>query len=99
MTKYQWSLIILLAIFAYGIRFVGLIAGNWIYRQPRLEKVLDDLPGCLVIALVAASLSHAEAAAWIAAAIALAVAGMRGNVIVVMIVGAGAYAWLQAALG
>lgn len=99
MTNYQWSLIILLAVFAYGIRFVGLIAGDWFYHQPRLKKILDDLPGCLVIALVAASLSHAETAAWIAAAIAFAVARFRGNVVVVMIVGTGAYAWLKVSLG
>ena len=99
MTKYQWSLIILLAIFAYGIRFVGLIAGDWFYHQPRLKKILCDLPGCLVIALVAASLSHAGTAAWIAAAVAFAVARFNGNVVVVMIVGTGVFALLQASLG
>ena len=95
MTNHQWSLIVLLAVFSYGIRFIGLIAGDWICHQPRLKRILGDLPGCLIIALVAASLSHAETVAWIAAAIALAAARSGGNVLVVMIVGTGAYAWLQ----
>lgn len=99
MTNYQWLLIMLLAMCSYGIRFVGLIAGDWIYHQPRLRKILDDLPGCLVIALVAASLSHQETAAWIAAVVAFTVARFRGNVVVVMIVGTAVYALLQASLG
>lgn len=86
MSSSQWSLILLLAGCAYGLRFVGLLAGDWIDRRQKLKKLLDDLPGCLVVALVAASLAQGELAAWVTAPIALAVAIWRANVVLVMVV-------------
>lgn len=87
MTQSQWMLILLLALAAYGIRLLGLLAGQAIRGNARLSPLLDDLPGCLVVGLVAASLAGQPLPTWIAGAIALFVAMLSNNVVVTMIVG------------
>tara|TARA_R110002095_G_C4062428_1_gene219122 strand:- start:168 stop:515 length:348 start_codon:yes stop_codon:yes gene_type:complete len=88
-----WALIGLLAVAAFGIRAVGLVAGGRI-RASRHAWVLDDLPGLIVVSLVASSLSGQPALTWIAAGIALAAAVATNHVIVTMAAGVAAYAGL-----
>lgn len=87
MTEQQWILILTLGLGAYGIRFLGLVAGKAINDNRHLKKLLDNLPGCLVVALVASSLANAEPITWLAAAIALAVAIISNHVVLTMLVG------------
>ncbi|MEO1189077.1 MAG: AzlD domain-containing protein [Pseudomonadota bacterium] len=87
MTQNQWMLILLLAIAAYGIRLLGLLSGQAIRTNPRLTPLLDDLPGCLVVGLVAASLAGQPLPTWMAAAIALLAAVITNNVVMTMGVG------------
>lgn len=96
MTSDQWVLISTLAIGTFSLRFAGLLAGDAIERRPRLRAILRDLPGCLVVALVAASLTGAESAAWLAAAVALAAAAWTNHIIATMILGTLAFVALQA---
>lgn len=87
MNSEQWLLIIILGLGAYGIRFLGLIGGNAINDNPRFKKILNNLPGCLVVALVASSLANADPITWLAAAIALTVAIISNHVVLTMAIG------------
>ena len=95
MTGAQWTLVIALAIGTYAIRYIGLLAGNAIERYPRLQGMLQDLPGCLVVALAASSLAGKEPIVWLAAALSLAVAAWTNHVIATMVVGTLAFAALR----
>lgn len=87
MTQNQWLLIALLAVGAYGIRLIGLIGGQAINDNPRLQPLLEELPGCLVVALVAASLTGQPPLTWLAALVALGVAVVTNNVVITMVGG------------
>ena len=87
MTTEQWFLIITLGLGAYSIRFLGLIAGKAINDNQKLKKILDNLPGCLVVALVASSLAEAEPITWLAASIALVAAIITNHVVLTMLIG------------
>ncbi|WP_373083964.1 AzlD domain-containing protein [Sneathiella sp.] len=95
MTMDHWLLIAGLAVGAYGLRLAGLIGGQAILRHERLATLLDDLPGCLIVALVATSLADASATLWIAAAFALVVAILSNNVVVTMALGFAAVFGMQ----
>lgn len=95
MTGSQWALIATLAMGTFAIRYTGLLAGDAIERRPALRKILQDLPGCLVVSLVASSLAGTEPVVWLAAAAALAVAAWTNHVIATMVVGTLAFAMLQ----
>lgn len=96
MTLSHWMLILLLAIAAFSIRVLGLFAGD-VIRASRFAWVLDDVPGLLVVALVASSLAGQSALTWAAAAVALGVAYVTNHVILTMCVGGLAYAGLASA--
>ncbi|MGB0913459.1 MAG: AzlD domain-containing protein [Phaeobacter italicus] len=96
MTLSHWMLILLLAIAAFSIRVLGLFAGDAI-RASRFAWVLDDVPGLLVVALVASSPAGQSAVTWAAAAVALGVAYVTNHVILTMCVGGLAYAGLASA--
>ncbi len=87
MTGAQWLLIGLLAIAAYGVRLAGLFGGRAIAANPRLKPFLDDLPGCLVVGLVAASLAGEPMVTWTAALVALIIAILSNNVVLTMATG------------
>lgn len=93
MTGAHWAVIGVLAIAAFSIRVVGLIAGGRI-RASRHAWVLDELPGLIVVSLVAASLAGQPVQAWIAAGAALGAAVLTNHVIATMIVGVLLYAGL-----
>lgn len=80
-----------LAIATYGIRALGLVTGAFIQRS-RFAWVLDDLPGVLIVALVASSLAGASHSSWLAAAVALAIAMRTNHVVLTMIGGVAAFA-------
>ena len=96
MTQTQWALIVALAIGTYAIRYIGLLAGDAIERRPALRAILHDLPGCIVVALVASSLAGESPVVWLAAVVALGVATWTNHVIATMLLGTLAYAALQA---
>lgn len=93
MTFPFWMLIVVLAVAAFSIRVLGLFAGDAI-RSSRLAWMLDDLPGLIVVSLVASSLAGQPSGTWIAAAIALTVAYATNHVILTMCVGVAAYGGL-----
>ncbi|MDF2367854.1 AzlD domain-containing protein [Sneathiella sp.] len=95
MTLDHWLLIALLAVGAYGLRLAGLIGGQAILHNAKLKTLLDDLPGCLIVALVATSLADAAPLTWIAAAFALVVAIVSNNVVITMALGFAAMFGLQ----
>ncbi|MEM7667457.1 MAG: branched-chain amino acid transporter [Pseudomonadota bacterium] len=81
----------LLAVAAFGVWVAGLLAGGRI-RAARHAWVLGDLPGLIIVGLVASSLAGQPLATWMAAAIALAAAIVTNHVIATMVVGVAAYA-------
>lgn len=95
MTGPYWTLLLILAVAAFGIRVTGLIAGTKI-RASRHAWILDDLPGLIVVSLVAASLAGQPVQMWVAASIALAAAVVTNHVIATMCIGVAAYAGLAA---
>lgn len=96
MTISQWVLIAVLAVGTFAIRDLGLLAGDVVQGRPAPRKILQDLPDCLVVALVASSLAGKEPIVWLAAAAALAIAAWTNHVVATMIVGTLAFAALQA---
>jgi len=94
MTSSYWIFIGILAVAAFSIRFIGLIAGDAI-RKSRLAPLLDDLPGLLIVSLVAASMAEQPMMTWFAAAAALGIAWKTNNVIITMIVGVATFAGLS----
>ncbi|MCF6293046.1 MAG: AzlD domain-containing protein [Robiginitomaculum sp.] len=93
MTSSYWIFIGVLAIAAFSIRVTGLIAGNAI-RKSRLAPLLNDLPGLIIVSLVAASMAGQPVMTWVAATVALGIAWKTNNVIVTMIVGVVTFAGL-----
>ncbi len=93
MTGVHWAVIAILAVAAFSIRVLGLIAGGRI-RTSRHAWVLDELPGLIVVSLVAASLAGQPMQTWIAAGAALGAAVLTNHVIVTMVVGVLAFAGL-----
>lgn len=90
MTFPYWMLIVVLAVAAFSIRVLGLFAGDAI-KSSRFAWMLDDLPGLIIVSLVASSLAGQSIGTWIAAAAALAVAYFSNHVILTMCVGVVAY--------
>lgn len=90
MTAPYWTLILVLAGAAFSIRVIGLLAGDAI-KTSRMAWVLDDVPGLIVVSLVAASLAGQPLGTWLAAGVALAVACVSNHVIATM--GAGVVAF------
>ena len=93
MTFPFWMLIIALAVAAFSIRVLGLYSGDAI-RSSRLAWMLDELPGLIVVSLVASSLAGQSMGTWFAAAIALAIAVATNHVVLTMCAGVAAYAGL-----
>ncbi len=94
MTGAHWALVFALAVAAFAIRVAGLVAGGRI-KASRHAWVLDDLPGLIVVSLVAASLSGQPVQMWIAAGSALAVAVVTNHVAATMCLGVLAYAGMN----
>lgn len=90
MTFPFWMLIGVLAVAAFSIRVLGLFAGDAI-KSSRFSWMLDDLPGLIVVPLVASSLAGQSISTWIAAAASLAVAYVTNHVILTMCIGVAAY--------
>ncbi len=88
-----WMLIIVLAVTAFSIRALGLFAGDTI-RTSRFSWVLDELPGLIIVSLVASSLAGQPIGVWLAAAAALLTAYFANHVILTMCVGVTAYGGL-----
>mgnify|MGYP000415736178 CR=1 FL=1 len=93
MTGSYWLLIGVLAGAAFSIRVFGLFAGDSI-RKSRHAWMLDDLPGLIIVCLIASSLAGQPMETWIAAAIAFAVAVLTNHVILTMCAGVVTYAGL-----
>jgi len=93
MSGSHWILILTLAVAAFSIRVIGLFTGDRI-RASRHAWMLDDLPGLIVVSLVAASLAGQPWQTWIAAGVALAAAWWTNHVIATMCVGMLAFAAL-----
>jgi branched-subunit amino acid transport protein len=93
MSGTHWTVIALLALVAFLIRVAGLMAGERI-RASRQAWMLDELPGLIVVSLVASSLIGQTLPTWIAAGVALGIAVITNNVIATMAVGVFAFASL-----
>lgn len=93
MTFPFWMLIAVLAVAAFSIRVLGLLAGDAI-KSSRYSWILDDLPGLIVVSLVASSLAGQPVVTWVAAAVALFAAYITNHVIWTMCIGVASYAML-----
>ncbi|MDG1677844.1 MAG: AzlD domain-containing protein [Tateyamaria sp.] len=91
MPNEYWILILTLSIASFIIRFLGLLAGDRI-RSSQFSWILDELPGLIIVSLVAASLMGQPAETWCAASIALLAAMLTNHVIVTMGIGVIAFA-------
>ncbi|WP_299401958.1 AzlD domain-containing protein [uncultured Roseobacter sp.] len=98
MTSSHWLLILVLAVAAFAIRVTGLLAGNRI-KASRHVWMLDDLPGLIIVSLIAASLAGEPLHMWMAAAVALGVAIATNHVIATMCLGVAAFVGLSLILG
>ena len=87
----HWVVIAILAVAAFSIRVLGMVAGGRI-RASRYAWALDELPGLIVVSLVASSLAGQPIQTWFAAVIALCVAILTNHVIATMIVSVAAFA-------
>jgi uncharacterized membrane protein len=87
MTSGQWLLILVLAVGAYAVRLSGLISGQTLSRSPKLRAVLSDIPGCLLVALIASTLFTSASPEWIAAGVAIIVAILSNTILTTMIAG------------
>ncbi|MEM6890500.1 MAG: AzlD domain-containing protein [Pseudomonadota bacterium] len=87
----------ILAVAAFSIRILGLVAGGRI-RASRYAWVLDELPGLIVLSLVASSLAGQPTQVWFAAIVAVCVALLTNHLISTMIVGVVAFAAITAFL-
>lgn len=94
MTLPFWMLIGVLAVAAFSVRVLGLIAGDRI-RASRFSRALDDVPGLIIVSLVAASLADQPFGTWVAAAVALIVAWASNHVILTMCAGVAAFGALS----
>ncbi|MDH0908520.1 AzlD domain-containing protein [Rhizobium pusense] len=98
MSAAHWTVVGLLAVAAFTIRVAGLIAGEQI-RTSQQGWILAELPGLIVVSLVASSLGGEPLPTWIAAGAALGVAIVTNHVIATMVAGMLIYAclaWLGA---
>lgn len=96
MTFPYWSLIVVLAVTTFSIKVLGLFAGDAI-KSSKFAWMLNDLPGLIIVSLVASSLAGQSIGTWIAAVAALAVAYFSNHVIVTMGAGVityGSLVWL-----
>jgi uncharacterized membrane protein len=91
----HWALIGVLAVAAYAIRLTGLFAGN-VIRRSKFAPLLDELPGLIIVSLVAASLAGKPAPAWFAGVAALVVAWKTNHVIATMLIGVAVYSGMVA---
>ena len=98
MSTSHWLLIAGLAIATFGTRFLGMLVGQRV-RHSRFAPLLDDLPGLIVVALIATSLATAGPIAWIAATVATAAAWVSGSMPVTMIAGLAAFVGLRTLIG
>jgi len=83
-----------LAIATFAVRALGLITGNF-FQESQFSWVLRDLPGILIVSLVASSLANMTVEGWVAAIIALGIALYSNHLILTMIGGVAAFALLQ----
>ena len=90
MTYPFWALIAVLALAAFSIRVLGLIAGDKI-KSSRFAWMLDEVPGLIVVSLVASSLAGQSTGTWLAAGAALLIAYLTNHVIWTMCGGVAAY--------
>ena len=85
----QLILILALAGLTFACRFFGYIAGSALEANRVASRVFEVLPGCLLAALVAGSLSSAPWPMWAAAGVCLGVSLWLRNVLLVMFLGVG----------
>ena len=78
MSGEAWAMVLGLAAATLAVRLAGLGLGTAMARMPRLSAVLDDVPGCILAALVGASLARGGPAEWLGALAALLAAGRLG---------------------
>ncbi|QUS56364.1 AzlD domain-containing protein [Pseudovibrio brasiliensis] len=98
MTSSHWLIIFTLAVAALSIRVIGLFAGSKV-RASKHTWVLEELPGLIVVSLIATSLSGQSAQMWMAAAVALGVAITTNHVIATMCLGVVAFGSLSLIMG
>ncbi|MFC0269454.1 AzlD domain-containing protein [Kushneria aurantia] len=91
MSASHFGLIALLSLLAFSVRLAGLFAGRAI-GESRLAFLLDELPGLIIVALVAASMATEPGIYWIAGGIALLTAWKTRNIIATMGAGMTAHA-------
>ena len=88
------ALIAILAFATFAIRIGGVVAGDAIAQVPILSRVLDVLPGCLIVSLVTTAVVTGGWTTLLAASAALTVALPTRNLVLTMLAGMGTAALL-----
>ena len=98
MTSAHLYLIGFLAIATITVRVSGLVAGQRI-RRSKHSWVLRELPGLILVSLVAVSLANESVAGWISAVAALAATYFTNNVVMAMLLGVLAFNGVRLFIG
>jgi uncharacterized membrane protein len=82
-----WIVILALTIATFAIRLAGVLVGRRLPSGGRWSRMLNALPGCLIVSLVSVSLFTGGPREWGAGAIAAATAIVTRNLPVTMAAG------------
>ena len=82
-----WLVILGLAAATFSIRMAGAMLGARLPQSGAWARILQTLPGCLIVALVSVSLLSGGPNEWIAGAIAAAVAILSRSLLATMAIG------------
>ena len=85
-----WAVIAALAIGTFAIRLSGALLGQRLPSAGPWARALSALPGCLILAFVAASLAQGGPREWAAGALAAGVAIATRSLPLTMIIGVAA---------
>ncbi len=80
-------LTVLLAAATFSVRFLGVLIGQHLPTSGPWTRVLNALPGCLIVSLVAAILTNGGFNEWVGAGAALIIAVFTRNLPITMTAG------------
>lgn len=95
-SQHIWFTIFLCGAITFGLRFGGLRVANRLEKYPRFQKLLDALPGCVLVSLIAPELLTGGTESFAAGLLVVLVAFATRSVFLSMALGVIAMAALRA---
>lgn len=95
---FSWLAIGLLGLVTLATRVGGASLGRFLPSTPFWQRFLQQLPSTLLVAIALPAFLHGESAQLVAAAVTLAVATRRLNLVFVMAIGMATVAMMRAIL-